>query len=190
MLRWIQTYWKSIFALIILGVLVWLLNKIFESKGVKDFFQNKTVKKIIEEIKSFIGQGLTIAFFITLLGSTLLHILKPEIFPNFIAQFIIAGLTLGAFSIAMATLINQAKKQKLTDEAIRYRLFSEDFILSGIYFIFVYFFWMVVNYNQNTNVPFLKLVVEIYSVLTVIALIVAIISLPNFRKVRFLGILP
>lgn len=179
--NWSLNNWSSIISIIILCIFSWLLNKFFEKENVKQFFnkkfENKIVKNLIKEIKSFIGKALAIAFFFTLFGSTLIHILSPETFPNFISQFIIAGLTLGVFSIAMATLINQSEKEKLSPKAKRYTDLSKDFILSGVYLIFAYFFWMVVSFNYDAQNSIMKVIVNAYLPLTVITLIVALCGL-------------
>ncbi len=104
-----------------------------------------------------------------------MHIIRPEIFPNLISNLAIAALALGAFTVAMASLVNS--KSNLSMEAINYRLLAEDFINSGVYFLFSYLFWMVVTYNEKTSSDIISSIVNVYSIFTVLSLFIGIILL-------------
>jgi len=167
---WFQSNYKGIIFIVSLIILSVIFNKISKSDSFKKFLND--YKNILKKIKSLAGKFLAFAFFITLIVSIFLHILQPEVFPNFISNLAIAALALGAFTVAMANLVS---KKSISQEAIRYRHFAEDFIISGVYFIFSYFFWIVVVYNEKNPSKIIESIVSVYSVLTVIALIGAII---------------
>ena len=167
---WFQSNYKGIIFIVLLIISSIIVNKIFKNEDFKKFWNG--YKDLLKKIRSATVEFLGFVFFITLIASIFLHILKPEVFPNFVSNLAIAALALGAFTIAMANLINT---KRICEESIRYKLLAEDFISAGIYFIFSYFFWLVVVYNEKTTSKVLESIVSVYSILTVIALLCAII---------------
>ncbi len=169
-ISWFHTNFEGILFIASLIILSISFNRLSKSESYKKFLIES--KPILTKIKTTAGKFLAFAFFITLIASIFLHILQPEIFPNFISNLAISALALGAFTVAMANLVNNTK---IEQEAMRYRHLAEDFISSGVYFIFSYFFWIVVVYNEKNTSNIIESIVSVYSVLTVIALIGAII---------------
>ncbi|MEK6942817.1 MAG: hypothetical protein AABX00_02025 [Nanoarchaeota archaeon] len=165
---------------ILVGIIiaVYVYNKIINSSWMKSVIENKKFEAVIEKIKEYIPKLLFFCFVATIIIGVMNYLDNPDknVILEFSSKLSITGLTLGAFSIAIATFINQAKKEGLSDEAMRYRHLSENFILSGLYFMFTYFFWLVQGF-YIVKEGIYKNVGVIYQLLAYLAIIFGIIFL-------------
>lgn len=166
-----------VISLIIIVIVLFIINKIPIDKYLDKLSKNKSFISASKKIKEFLGGSLTFIFFITLFWGIIVNMIKPDTFPEMTLQLSVVGLTLGAFSIGIATLISQIKNNGISDEIVRYRHLAEDFITGGIYFIFAYFFWLVLNIENKEGSQFIEIMLKSYSVLASIAVIGGVIYL-------------
>ena len=129
--QWIQNTLSDITFVIIyvvIGITAGLIVNLNESERFKKLIKKKSWETRIKKIKNFLFGIVTIFFFLTLLTLVSSYILKQEIFTKIIPRLVVVALTLGAFSIAMATIKSQAKKNPVDEDLIKYVLIAESFV--------------------------------------------------------------
>lgn len=155
-----------------------IFDKISNNKKIIEFFKKKNTKEFITSTKSFFGSIISTIFVMTVIGGVIVHISDPEKFPNFTVQLAIAGLTFGGISIAMATLLNDTdSNKKLSDQVIRYKHLTQDFVISSIYLIFAYFFGLVLEFSTKETSNFFYFINHVYSISLFFALLLGVVGI-------------